>query len=80
VNVLLLRAVAQSYMKLERRRREALINEAKRKHNPSRQSSKTPSGNTQLTPTSLTNSDDEERRFRVRNKTKQKKLVETFIS
>ena len=61
-------------MKYEKRRREAFLqaNLAKRKHNPSRQSGKPGSINNQkiLTPiSSLSGSDEEQRLFRVRNKT-----------
>ncbi len=70
-----LRAAAQTYMKNEKRQREAILQEtlAKRKHNPSRQTEKSTTINHPqiLTPiSSLSGSDDEERLFRVRNKKK----------
>lgn len=76
MKIFLLRAATQSYMKQERRRREALINEnqSTKKHHTSRQSIKTYSANKQqdgnqhvLTPlSSLSTSDDEGRFFHVR--------------
>jgi hypothetical protein len=75
IELLSLRAATQSYMKQERRRREALLTEnpTKTNHYPSRQSqfvSNQQNGNLPMpTPlSSLSISDEEERIFNVRGK------------